>query len=83
MIPDGHRRVAIIGAGHAGGSCALPPRGGGLTRDIILIGDELHLPREWPALSKAGAIVARGVGRRGLRNDPIRFGVSRLERRPR
>ena len=44
--------LIIVGAGHAGGRAALTLREEGYTGRLILIGDELHLPYERPALSK-------------------------------
>jgi NADPH-dependent 2,4-dienoyl-CoA reductase/sulfur reductase-like enzyme len=44
--------IVIIGAGQAGGRAAEALREGGHTGPITLIGDEIHLPYERPALSK-------------------------------
>ncbi|SDV47286.1 NAD(P)/FAD-dependent oxidoreductase [Chitinasiproducens palmae] len=46
-------RVAIVGAGHAGGRVAQHLRALGHRGPISLIGDEVHAPYERPALSKA------------------------------
>jgi 3-phenylpropionate/trans-cinnamate dioxygenase ferredoxin reductase subunit len=45
--------VIVIGAGHAGVECAFALRQAGVPQDILLIGDEPHLPYERPPLSKA------------------------------
>jgi 3-phenylpropionate/trans-cinnamate dioxygenase ferredoxin reductase subunit len=50
---DGHPRVVIAGAGHAGGVCALALRNGGFAGHIVVVGDEPHPPYERPALSKS------------------------------
>ena len=44
--------VVIVGAGQAGASAILELRGNKYEGNIILIGDELHLPYERPPLSK-------------------------------
>ncbi|MGA9701761.1 FAD-dependent oxidoreductase, partial [Pseudomonas sp.] len=44
--------LIIVGAGHAGGRAALTLREEGYTGQLILIGDEPHLPYERPPLSK-------------------------------
>lgn len=46
------RRVLIIGAGHAGGECALRLRRLGWREEIVLIGEEPHPPYQRPPLSK-------------------------------
>lgn len=45
-------RIVIIGAGHSGGRAAESLRSLGFEREILLIGDEPHLPYERPPLSK-------------------------------
>jgi len=45
--------VVIIGAGHAGGSCAASLRRAGYPGQITLVGAETHLPYQRPPLSKA------------------------------
>lgn len=45
-------RIAIVGAGHAGGRVAQHLRALGHRGEIALIGDEAHAPYERPALSK-------------------------------
>lgn len=44
--------VAIVGAGHAGGACAIALRQQGFAGSIGLIGDERDFPYERPPLSK-------------------------------
>ena len=46
-------RVLILGAGHAGGSCAAFLRQYGFAGDITLVGDEPLAPYQRPPLSKA------------------------------
>ncbi|WP_458097817.1 NAD(P)/FAD-dependent oxidoreductase [Roseomonas sp. WA12] len=46
-------RIVIVGAGHAGGACALALREFGFDGTVILLGEERHRPYERPALSKA------------------------------
>ncbi len=45
--------VIIIGAGQAGGQCALALRQNGFEGPVILIGDEPYVPYERPPLSKS------------------------------
>jgi len=45
-------RFVIVGAGHAGGRAAEAMRALGFEGEIVLIGDEPHLPYERPPLSK-------------------------------
>ena len=44
--------IVVIGAGHAGGRAAEAMRALGFDGDILMIGDEPHLPYERPPLSK-------------------------------
>ena len=44
--------IVIVGAGQAGASATLELRGNKFEGNIILIGDEIHLPYERPPLSK-------------------------------
>jgi 3-phenylpropionate/trans-cinnamate dioxygenase ferredoxin reductase subunit len=46
-------RVVIVGAGQAGGNVAVKLRDEGYAGEIVLIGNEAHLPYERPALSKS------------------------------
>lgn len=46
-------RVIIVGAGQAGGNAAVKLRDEGYAGEIVLIGNEAHLPYERPALSKS------------------------------
>lgn len=45
-------RVVVVGAGHAGSQCAITLRQLGFEGDIVLLGDEPHLPYHRPPLSK-------------------------------
>ncbi len=45
-------RFVVIGAGHAGGRAVEAMRNAGFEGEIVLIGDEPHLPYERPPLSK-------------------------------
>lgn len=45
-------RIAVLGAGQAGGWAALTLRAEGFTGDVVLLGEEPHLPYERPPLSK-------------------------------
>lgn len=47
-----HADVLIVGAGHAGGQCAISLRQGGFEGSIAIVGDEPELPYERPPLSK-------------------------------
>ena len=47
-----NERFIVIGAGHAGGRAVEAMRNAGFEGEIILIGDEPHLPYERPPLSK-------------------------------
>jgi 3-phenylpropionate/trans-cinnamate dioxygenase ferredoxin reductase component len=55
-------RVAIVGAGHAGGRVAQHLRALGHAGSIALIGDEAHAPYERPALSKELLLGAKSAG---------------------
>ena len=48
-VPD---RMVIVGAGHVGGRAAQALRQLGWTGEILLLGEEAHLPYERPPLSK-------------------------------
>lgn len=45
-------RYIVVGAGHAGGFAVAALRQGGFEGEIILFGDERHLPYQRPPLSK-------------------------------
>jgi 3-phenylpropionate/trans-cinnamate dioxygenase ferredoxin reductase subunit len=47
------RRALVVGGGVAGGSAALGIRDAGFDGQVVLAGDEQHLPYERPPLSKA------------------------------
>lgn len=51
--PDLHARILILGAGHAGGSCAAFLRQFGHRGPITVVGDEPGVPYQRPPLSKA------------------------------
>ena len=44
--------ITIVGSGHGGGAFAAALRSGGYTGEIVLIGDEPHIPYQRPPLSK-------------------------------
>lgn len=48
----GSGSMVIIGAGHAGGRAAEAMRQAGFTGEIVLVGEEAHVPHERPPLSK-------------------------------
>jgi 3-phenylpropionate/trans-cinnamate dioxygenase ferredoxin reductase component len=52
-VSNSYRRVAVIGAGHAGGTLAAVLRQYKFDGEIVLIGDEAHPPYQRPPLSKA------------------------------
>ncbi|MBV9553680.1 MAG: FAD-dependent oxidoreductase [Alphaproteobacteria bacterium] len=53
MASDGvPRRVVIVGAGHGGFQVAASLRQQGFDGDVVLLGDEPHLPYQRPPLSK-------------------------------
>ncbi|WP_323019437.1 NAD(P)/FAD-dependent oxidoreductase [Pararhodobacter sp.] len=60
--------VVIVGAGQAGGRCALALRSEGFSGRITLIGAESHPPYERPPLSKA--VLKGAEGEAGLFLDP-------------
>jgi 3-phenylpropionate/trans-cinnamate dioxygenase ferredoxin reductase subunit len=51
-MPSGLMRVVIVGAGHGGFQLAASLRQNGFDGDVVLIGDEPHLPYQRPPLSK-------------------------------
>ncbi|MEM8772540.1 MAG: FAD-dependent oxidoreductase [Pseudomonadota bacterium] len=53
MNTSSNDRVLIIGAGHAGGQCAVSLRQKGWKGDIVIVGDEPFPPYQRPPLSKA------------------------------
>lgn len=57
-------RIVVLGAGQAGGWAALTLRDAGFAGEVVLIGEEPHLPYERPPLSKgvlAGAAAPESV----------------------
>ena len=71
--------MVIIGAGHAGGRAAEAMRGAGFTGEIVLIGEEDHVPYERPPLSKELLTGAGGAERdsRGRLGTRWAWGVGR------
>ena len=75
--------VIVIGAGHAGGQAAASLRQEGFAGDIVIIGDEPHIPYQRPPLSKQYLAGEHGLERVYLRpekfyadrNVTIRSGV--------
>ncbi|WP_414901792.1 NAD(P)/FAD-dependent oxidoreductase [Sphingomonas flavalba] len=65
--PD--NRIAIVGAGHAGGTAAALLRQHGWTGPITLIGDEPVLPYQRPPLSKAWLKGKADAGALALKHD--------------
>jgi 3-phenylpropionate/trans-cinnamate dioxygenase ferredoxin reductase subunit len=53
--------MVIIGAGHAGGRAAEAMRQVGFTGEIVLVGEEVHVPHERPPLSKELLIGEEGA----------------------
>ena len=54
-------RTVVVGAGQAGARCALGLREQGYSGEIVVIGDEPHLPYERPQLSKGVLLGTRTV----------------------
>jgi len=67
--------IVIVGAGHAAGQAAASLRQEGFEEEIILIGDESHIPYQRPPLSKAYLAGEQGIERVYLR--PEKFYVDR------
>ncbi|MGO2450725.1 NAD(P)/FAD-dependent oxidoreductase [Pseudomonas taetrolens] len=74
------RRVAIIGAGHAGGRVAQHLVALDSTCQVLLIGDEPYAPYERPALSKAVLAGEQACGELMLAADEFWSSNPRLER---
>lgn len=72
-------RIVIAGAGQAGASAAIELRRAGYAGEVVLLGDEVHVPYERPQLSKE-MLKAGGVAVRSMRepSDYIDAGI-RLE----
>lgn len=65
------RHVAIIGAGHAGGTLALQLRELGFAGRVTIFGEEPHPPYQRPPLSKKYLSGEWGVDRLLLRTDDV------------
>ncbi|MFU8814527.1 MAG: NAD(P)/FAD-dependent oxidoreductase [Pseudomonadales bacterium] len=63
--------MVIVGAGHAAGQAAASLRQEGYTGEIVIIGDEKHIPYQRPPLSKQYLSGEQGVERVYLR--PAKF----------
>ena len=63
--------TAIVGAGHAAGQLAASLRQEGYDGEIVIIGDELHVPYQRPPLSKAYLAGDQGLEKVYLR--PAKF----------
>ncbi len=67
--------IVIVGAGHAAGQAAASLRQEGYEDEIIIIGDEAHVPYQRPPLSKAYLSGEQGIERVYLR--PEKFYVDK------
>ena len=75
--------MIVVGAGHAGGQAAASLRQEGYDGDIVIVGDEPHIPYQRPPLSKQYLAGEHGLERVYLRpekfyadrNVAIRSGV--------
>lgn len=72
------QRTIIVGAGHAGGQCAISLRQAKYEGEIVLIGDEPHYPYERPPLSKQMLIDGISVEKLSLRK-PGYYEKQRIE----
>ena len=61
--------IVIVGAGHAAGQAAASLRQEGYEDEIIIIGDEAHIPYQRPPLSKAYLSGEQGIERVHLRPE--------------
>jgi 3-phenylpropionate/trans-cinnamate dioxygenase ferredoxin reductase subunit len=61
--------IVIVGAGHAAGQSAASLRQGGYEGEIIIIGDEAHIPYQRPPLSKQYLSGEHGIERVYLRPE--------------
>lgn len=61
--------IVIVGAGHAAGQAAASLRQEGFEGEIIIIGDEAHVPYQRPPLSKAYLAGEQGIERVYLRPE--------------
>ena len=65
-------RIVIVGAGHAAGQAAASLRQEGYEGEIVIIGDEPHLPYQRPPLSKQYLLGEHGL-ERGVYLRPEKF----------
>ncbi len=72
--------VVIIGAGHAGGRAAEAMRQAGFAGEIVLIGEEAHVPYERPPLSKELLIGEEGAEKVFL-NPPAYYAENEIDLR--
>ena len=61
--------IVIVGAGHAAGQAAASLRQAGNEEEIVIIGDEAHIPYQRPPLSKAYLAGEQGIERVYLRPE--------------
>lgn len=61
--------IVIVGAGHAAGQAAASLRQEGYAEEIVIIGDEAHIPYQRPPLSKAYLSGEQGIERVYLRPE--------------
>ena len=61
--------IVVVGAGHAAGQAAASLRQGGYEGEIVLIGDEPHIPYQRPPLSKQYLSGEHGIERVYLRPE--------------
>jgi 3-phenylpropionate/trans-cinnamate dioxygenase ferredoxin reductase component len=71
------KRIVIIGAGHAGTQTAVSLRDAGFDGEIILVGDEAHLPYQRPPLSKSYLLGKLERGGLNLK-PPTLYGEQRI-----
>ncbi len=77
---DTNETLVVIGAGHAGVELAFSARQQGWIGDIILLGEEVHLPYHRPPLSKAFLCGTADVASLALRQAPA-YDMARIELR--
>jgi len=61
--------IVIVGAGHAAGQAAASLRQEGYEEEIVIVGDEAHIPYQRPPLSKAYLAGEQGIERVYLRPE--------------
>ena len=72
------RTHVIVGAGHAGGRAAQAMRQHGLEGEILLVGEEPHVPYERPPLSKELIVTDAGLEKVRL-HDAAWYAENRIE----